>query len=350
LRKRIVTILKFVVPSAIIGYLVYSVFHHQPDSPDAAGTFELVGRSPWSWGPLAAGFLASLGAVCLSFGRWYLLVRALDLKFRLRDAFRLGFLGYLFNYVGAGSVGGDLFKAVFIAREQHGRRTEAVATVVVDRVIGLYALLLVTCVALFLTDLEQATVEIITFCRLIYFITAVGAIAVFVVLVPGFTSGRVSGWVAAVPKVGPTLERLIGAIRMYRQRKGVLLAAVVMSLGVHSLLSVSMWCLAEGLFRNAPSLAVPTLLENLIITPLTMVCAALPISPAGLGTLELALEGLYRLLPAEAVQPGQGLVVALAFRVTQIGVLVIGVIYYWADRREVSELIHEAELEQAGPA
>lgn len=154
--------------------------------------------------------------------------------------------------------------------------------------------------------------------------------------------------VASVPKVGATLDRLIGAIRMYRQRKEVLLTAVVMSLAVHALLSLSIWLLAVGLFGGTSSLAVPTLLENLIITPMTMVCAALPISPAGLGTQELALEWLYGLLPVADMQPGQGLVVALAFRVTQIGVLVIGVIYYWTDRREVSELIHEAELEQAG--
>ena len=66
------------------------------------------------------------------------------LPFRIRDAFRLSFLSYLLNFVSVGSVGGDLFKAFFIAREQPGRRTEAVATVVVDRIVGLYGLLLVT--------------------------------------------------------------------------------------------------------------------------------------------------------------------------------------------------------------
>ena len=79
----------------------------------------------------------------MTFVRWYLLVRALQLQFRLVDAFRLGFLGYLFNFVVVGSVGGDLFKAIFIAREQPGRRAEAVATVLVDRIVGVYALVLV---------------------------------------------------------------------------------------------------------------------------------------------------------------------------------------------------------------
>ena len=71
----------------------------------------------------------------------------------MADAFRLGFLGYLFNFVSLGSVGGDLFKAVFIAREQHGKRAEAVATVVIDRVIGLYVLFFVASVAALATGM-----------------------------------------------------------------------------------------------------------------------------------------------------------------------------------------------------
>lgn len=346
MKKTLITALKILVPVLIIGFLVYSVWSHKPDSPDEAGTFELVGRATWNWGPLAAAFVLFLTAVCITFCRWYLLVRALELKFRLRDAFRLGFLGFMFNYVGAGSVGGDLFKAVFIAREQRGKRTEAVASVVVDRMIGLYGLLLVTSMALCFVSFEQASAELNTFRQLTFLVTALGGIAILLILVPGFTSGSVSELLGSMPKVGPTLERLIGAVRMYRQRKGTLLVTCLMSVGVHTILSVCAWCLALGLFSNVPELAVPTLQEHLLIAPLANACAALPISPAGWGTYELALEMLYRNLPAGAIQVGQGLAVALAYRVVQIGVVVIGAVYYWVDRREVSELMHETEREE----
>jgi uncharacterized protein (TIRG00374 family) len=348
LKKPLAIALKFVVPAVIIGLLVYSVWSHKPDSPDEAGTFELVGQAAWSWGPLAAAFVLFLAAVCVTFCRWYLLVRALELKFRLRDAFRLGFLGFLFNYVGAGSVGGDLFKAVFIAREQPGRRTEAVASVVVDRMIGLYGLLLVTSTALFFADFEEAGPQLHAFRQLTYLVTTLGGIVILLILVPGFTRGSVTEFLGSLPKVGPTLERLIGAVRMYRRKKGTLLATCLMSVGVHTVLSVCIWFLALGLFFKVPELAVPTLLEHLLIAPLSNACAALPISPAGWGTYELALEMLYRILPAEAMRAGQGLAVALGYRVVQIGVVVIGVIYYWVDRREVSELMHETEREEGG--
>ena len=95
--------------------------------------------------PIHAGYLllALVLAVCslmLTFVRWYILVRAVELPFRLIDAFRLGFIGLFFNNFMPGSVGGDVIKAAVLAREQD-RRTVAVATVIMDRAIALWALI-----------------------------------------------------------------------------------------------------------------------------------------------------------------------------------------------------------------
>ncbi len=68
------------------------------------------------------------------------------------EAFRLGSICFLLSFVSAGSVGGDLFKAVFLARRRPGKRVEAVASVLVDRGVGLYGLLLVVAAALLLRD------------------------------------------------------------------------------------------------------------------------------------------------------------------------------------------------------
>src|SRR5438552_3130691 len=81
-----------------------------------------------------------LSSVLLSFVRWFVLVRAVGLPFRVRDALRLGMVGYFFNNFLPGSIGGDVLKAAFLAREQD-RRTLAVATVIMDRMIALWALI-----------------------------------------------------------------------------------------------------------------------------------------------------------------------------------------------------------------
>jgi hypothetical protein len=125
-------------------------------------------------------------SVCATFVRWYLLVRALDLPFRVADAFRLSFVGYLLNFVAFGSVGGDLFKAVFLAREQHGRRTEAVATVFLDRALGLYSLLIVASAAILFSDQAEWDADIKVICNLTLAATLAGTAAITVVLLPGW--------------------------------------------------------------------------------------------------------------------------------------------------------------------
>ena len=53
---------------------------------------------------------------------------------------------------------------------------------------------------------------------------------------------------------------------------------------------------------------------------------------------------LYRVIPA--APSGDGFLVSLVYRLITIMIAAIGVVYYWAGRREVGELLREAEHEQ----
>jgi len=165
-KKYLVPLLKFAIPVVIIVWLLVRVPEDQ---------LQLLRQRPKDWPMLVTAFFVVLGAVCLTFVRWYFLVRALNIPFRMRDAFRLGFLGYLLNFVSAGAVGGDLFKAFFLAREQPDRTAEAVATVIVDRMIGLYALLLLTSGVILTTGIPSQTAEVTTICRMTLAFSAAGA-------------------------------------------------------------------------------------------------------------------------------------------------------------------------------
>ena len=91
-------------------------------------------------GLFGLGFALYLAGAVLAFVRWYFLVRALDLPFTIRAALRLGFIGTLFNMVVPGAVGGDFVKAAYLIRELKQRKTQAAASVAIDRVIGLLGL------------------------------------------------------------------------------------------------------------------------------------------------------------------------------------------------------------------
>src|SRR5262249_30025667 len=95
------------------------------------------------WGFAVLAFLLIASSILLTFYRWYLLVRAQDIPFRLRDAMRYGFIGVISSFVAPGSVGGDLFKAVLLAHDHPQRKTVSAATLLLDRIVGVLALFLV---------------------------------------------------------------------------------------------------------------------------------------------------------------------------------------------------------------
>ena len=65
---------------------------------------------------------------------------------RSAPAFLLGFIGNVFNLVIPGAVGGDLIKAAYLVRMDINR-TQAVASMVIDRILGLLGLFLLAGVA-----------------------------------------------------------------------------------------------------------------------------------------------------------------------------------------------------------
>ena len=91
----------------------------------------------------------------------------------------------------------------------------------------------------------------------------------------------------------------------------------------------------------------PSLSEHLIISPLATVANAAPL-PGGLGSYELAMDLLFKTLPAKPMEPGQGLAVALVYRFVTIAIATIGVVFYLLNRRRVCEVVAEIELEQHG--
>jgi hypothetical protein len=70
--------------------------------------------------------------------------------------------------------------------------------------------------------------------------------------------------------------------------------------------------------------------------------------PINLGPFEFVLDALYAAIPlpdGRHMTPGQGLVVALGYRVITVLIAAIGLCYYLGSRSEVAEVMHEAEME-----
>jgi uncharacterized protein (TIRG00374 family) len=338
MKKYLVIFLKIAFSVAIIAYLIWST----TSGEGKENALENLKNGEKNWGYLALAWVFATAAVMTTFVRWWYLVRAVEIPCKFRDAWRIGFWGYLFNFLPLGIVSGDLIKIVMLAHEHPQYKTKAAASVFVDRVIGLYILFVVASVAILATgylnfDLPAPIIH--TICVATLVLTVVGGVGIAVCLSPHLTESRFTRWLENLPRVGHILEKLIDSVRMYRSRPMVLFTSSLMTVFVHSFGAISVYLIACGLPGATPLLSL-----HFVVVPLSMVTQVIPCS---IGPLEFALEKLYMNLPASAgaIVAGQGFVVALCYRLITVLIAALGIRYYLGNRKEFSEAMHESEQE-----
>jgi uncharacterized protein (TIRG00374 family) len=330
-RRTLWTVIKFTLAAAILLYLVVQ----------ARDSFEGLAEKTIDWPLLVAGLACTLVAASLSFVRWHLLIRALSIEIALPKTMSLGALGLAMNFVSPGSIGGDFFKAIFLAHGQPGKRTEAVASVVADRILGLVTMLALASTGILATGLfSSPSTAVRVLCRTILIFAAVTWAGVAMLLfIPALSGTRLRAWAESFPFIGSTAGRLLGAVHAYRNQRPTLLAAFSISI-VMALCSVtSYYTIARGLPVHEPSWA-----EHLVIVPTAGLVGAIPLTPSGLGTTELAVEELYKTMPGGVGgRRGDGTMVALTRRATEIVVALLGLVFYFTHMRAVREVYTEAE-------
>jgi len=338
LKKLLVTLLKIGISAAIIGYLVWNSMR----GANNVNVFANLRNQPKDWTMLAAAWVCCTGAVLLTFVRWWYLVRALEIPCRFADAIRISFWGYLFNLAPLGIVAGDLVKAVMLDHEHRGYRAKALASVLVDRILGLYVLFAVATSAILVTGFWRIGDPVIWWvCKLTFFLTVAGTIALAVLLGPDLSDGRLTRTLGRIPRVGPPLESLVLAVRMYRRKPLVLGLSSVATIGVHSLFAIGCWLIACGLPGNHLSLP-----QHFVVMPLS---SALGVVPLAMGPMEAGVDFLYAHVPVVGapIAAGQGLVVVLVYRLLTVLIAALGAYYYFGNRREMAEVIHETEQEKS---
>ena len=332
---------KIVLSLAIIGYLVYRAV----DTPDKRTAFFAMLQQHKDWGMLATGFVALLLAVVITMVRWWYLVRAVGIDFPLPSALRISFLGYMVNFAPTGIAGGDMLKAWMVAKEHPGNTAKSLASVVVDRIIGLYVLFLVATAGIFISGLWQnPDPKVHWICIAVFIITAVSTAGIALILIPGFLEWLDAIFAAvqrAAPKIGHAFRSLLEAIKVYRGRRAVLFWTSVTTIPVHTFLTISVYMLALGLgFQKVP------FLNYFGVYPISSILATIPL-PAG--PQETGIVYLYKtadvaqgVLQETAQQ--EGLILALLYRLSTILIVPIGAAYYFLGARgEVSEVMHQHE-------
>jgi len=123
--------IRLLVAGGIVGFIVVN--------NDWGLFWKELSRARWEW--LLAAFV-SFG-VCLLAGswRWQQLLRVQSIRLPLSQTWLITMIGFFFNQFLIGSTGGDLVKGFYAIRQAPERKAKAALSIVMDRVMGLVAIL-----------------------------------------------------------------------------------------------------------------------------------------------------------------------------------------------------------------
>ena len=275
--------------------------------------------------------IACMGLVCY-FGivRWQWILQVQGLELRFWRACSIFFIGLFFNAFMLGSTGGDVIKALYVAHETHHKKAEAVATVVVDRVIGLLVLFVIALVMMAFNysrvfgDMRLRSFAIVT---LVVVVAAAGGTAL--TFWRGFADKffGLRGWLQRVPKY-ETLRRMVEACRMYASHPVVLGKTTLITVGVHVFSMLSIVCVGKGLGIVTDKGMVDYFLYLPIINSVT----AIPISISGFGIR----EGMYvKMFNEVGVASSAALALSLLGYIATLFWSLVGAIFYLTHHKEV---------------
>jgi glycosyltransferase 2 family protein len=308
-------------------------------------------RYGWRYGPpaLAATLgsvqpLAYMAALVLMGGmlyvgavRWRIVLRAQDLELPLRQTLRITMIAHFFNAFLLGTAGGDVAKAYYAARETHHKKTEAVLTVFVDRVIGLWAMLLFGGMMILPNYPFLLRPGLRTVIALLLAMLAAASVFAFLAFRGGVSRAWAGAhdWLRRLPK-GEWLERTLESCRQFGRSHRFVSKTLALSMLVNVLLVLQFYVLARGL-----SIQVSLATLGLVV-PVVICLSALPISPAGLGVRE---NLFVQLLAAPVIGVPATLALSLsllAYSASLAWSLLGGLVYLTLkDRRHFKELAQE---------
>lgn len=298
--------------------------------------WDLLVQQPKNWSLLLLSLLLVLCANVVSFWRWQRLLLALQVPISFFETVRLGFLGVAFNMVSAGSVGGDLFKAIAAASRSKDRKTEVVTSVLVDRAIGLLGLVMVAAAS---TSLAQYLSPQLTAIRnSAWVLSLIGLAGIFGVVF--FGKSLPLTLLNRIPLVGSKLFKIAKACLVFQDRPQLAMAMIAQSLFVHSGLTTALWLVSSALYSD--SSIRPNLLEHFLAVPPALLAGTLPITPGGLGLQEVWVDLLFKQIPSVSTE-FSGLIVATMYRAVLLVVAVIGGIIYVFSKSEKQILPSEIQ-------
>ena len=277
MKKALVTTLQI----AVTVFALYWVFR-DPKTREGMLIAVRDADKPWLLAALAAGSLSPITATI----RLWMLLRVQGAGFSLAKIAQLYMVGMFFNLFLLGSTGGDAVKLFYLLRGGEARhRAGIILSVVMDRILGLLALMILAGIFLALRYqwlTRTPAVASVVHGFVVILVLAVGGVAAVFAAVQLRLIERLPANVPARSK----LIELAGAVAVYTRAWQVTLGGIFISFIGHSSFFFTYYFAGRALRAGV------SLLDMTVILPIINTILALPISVSGVGVRESLFKTL----------------------------------------------------------
>jgi hypothetical protein len=280
---------------------------------DVAAIWSAIGRGDFRYGAAAAG--VSLSGMLLAARRWQILLGPFDTGIPFARIFQLICLSYFYNFFIPGGVAGDLIRGLQ-CRQYRLSGPQGLASVVVDRIIGLGSFLMVGIAGAAVAQGARG-------------VSAPGqwlwaALAGSVLIAGACFNRRLMRVFRILSRVAPSgydrLKVFYDAVYAYKPHGWIAARALAVSL-LTALANIGTFYLLSRAAGNEVAC-----IHFVIFIPLVTIASYVPISYSGLGVRELS----FMLLFAQAgMAPDQALAVPLMYFGLILILSLAGGLYYW---------------------
>lgn len=273
-RQRLATVLKLLISLALVAALFY---YDVITLKALAATFRDLPAALSAFALLLVGYV-------LSALRWYTLLHTIGIRIRLRPCAEIFAMGTFANAFLPGGTGGDLVRAVYIARHVHTDRSGGVISVMADRAIGFLGVLAVAFM-LGLAASDHVIGSPLT--RAAYFLVSGGFAAVTIgllivlAMLPPARVAKISSWIGTRTMLHRGLLRIVRVIGQFRKNPAAFATSFVLSVLITLTIVFAVILLSSGF--KAGGLGP---LDFANATVFALVANIVPITPGGVGVAE----------------------------------------------------------------
>ncbi len=273
----------------------------------------------WEFGPWA--LILILSTLFFASERWRLLLRTQGLDSQPWATMKLSLIGSFFNFAMPGGVGGDVVKAYYFTKDHPGAKVVAVTSVLMDRILGLYSMIMMALVVMFYDLAHVMTIPVLHSLFYVIIILFSGCTLGLALVFSSniYKRGQLTRLLQKLPLTSKT-TKLYESMYRYGHNGKTVLAAIVLSF-LSQVCSILFLAMAGG----ASGISIP-LQTYFLVAPLGFMATAIPISPAGVGIGQAAFYLLFNLYIGHETELGPTTITA--FQMFSLLISLVGAFYY----------------------